>query len=438
MTATALPPSPDVLVIGAGPGGLATALWCKELGLSCAVVEAAQTVGGQLLAIPHAVHDLPGVPATSGAALRDTLVAQVARAGVPVLTGVSASLDAHALRVETRIGESRPGAVVIATGVRRRRLDVPGEETFAGEGVRWNVGDDLARWRGLRVVVIGGGDDALVHATLLVPVAASVALVFRRAAPSARRALVDAVLRDERITRIAGARVLAFEGDRALGAVRLDAPDGVRVIDADVAFVCAGPTPRSEGFGVARRPDGSVIVDRLQRTSRMGVFAVGDVCTSEAPTIATAFGQGATAAKTICAIRDGALRDALPTPATTDLLRLHALRFPARVGAYPRERALTQTLRFDVTFAVETARAASTDQLEHALDYSSVVEAIATVLERRHYHLIESVADAVASELLARFAIERVDLTVTKPAVPQAESEASITVSRARPERVRS
>lgn len=434
----ALPPSPDVLVIGAGPGGLSTALWCAELGLSCLVVDAAGAPGGQLLSIPHPIHNLPGLPSTRGEALAHTLASQVARAGVPVLLGVRAALDPHALRVESSLGESRPGAVVIATGVRRRRLHVPGEDAFEGSGVRWNLGDDPARWRGARAVVIGGGDDALVHAEMLAPHAASVTLVYRRAAPTARRALVEALDRSPTIAQRSGARVLAFEGDSALRAVRVETPDGVRAIDADVAFVCAGPVPCGEGFGVARRSDGSIVVDRLQRTSRMGVFAVGDVCSSEAPTVATAFGQGATAAKTICAIRDGALHDALRVPGTTDLLRLHGLRLPARVGAYPRERALTQTLRFDATFAVDTTLAASRDQLEHTLDYSSVAEAIETVLERRHYHLIESVAEAVATELLARFTIDRVELTVTKPAVPQAESEASITVTRARAEGVRS
>lgn len=423
--------APDVVVFGAGPAGLSAALWCADLGLRCVVLERGPAPGGQLHTVPHPMHNLPGLPGVDARAFAQSLVAQVAAAGVEVVCGVAARLHPHEREVDAGVRTLRPAAVILATGVRRRRLHVPGEDALLGRSVRFNAGDDLEAYRGARAVVVGGGDDALVHAAQLAPVARGVTVLHRSAPLRARLALASQVRADPRITLVSGAVVTSFEGEPSLRAVHAQTPDGDRRFEADVAFVCAGPVPNGEGFGVARAPDGAILVDRLQRTSRAGVFAVGDVCCSEAPTVSTALGHGAVAAKAISALRDGTLREDDPS-LDRDELRVRGLCLPARVGAYAREVGVEQTLRFDLTFMIDARAAAQVDRVERTLDYAAAAEVIREVLGRRHHHLVETVAHVVASELLARFGVAEVTVAVTKVDVPMAGAEAAVIVRRAR------
>ena len=213
-------------------------------------------------------------------------------------------------------------------------------------------------------------------------------------------------------------------------------------------------------LAVPRGPDGSVLVDRLQRTQVPGVLAVGDLCAGEAPTVPTAFGQGATAAKTLVAWREGrlawegprgagtrhggaesatqsgeALRRGTPPqeqPHPPDTLRIEGLRFPARIGAYAWEEACVQALVFDLAFEVDAARAAKDDALRDTLDYAEVAACIEGVLAAGHVRLVETVAERVAGAILERFPVTRVQVRVRKPDVPVAGAWAVVEVVRIR------
>lgn len=413
----------DAVVIGGGAAGLSAAFWCATLGLQTVVVEARPRVGGQLHDIPDPIENLPGHGPTAGAALAAALRAQCDAAGVTTLADARAALDRDAPRVTLSTGATLAArAVVLATGV-RRRLGVPGESTLAG--VHTNVGPDRARFAGARALVIGGGDDAFKHARLLAPHAREVVLVHRGERFAARDALREAVLGDARVAVRTRAVVEALEGDGRVARARVRGPDGAAELAVDAVFVCVGPEPASEGFGVATDARGYVRVDRLQRTSRPHVLAVGDVCCPEAPTIATALGHGAVAAKVIAG---GA--DAPPPAARADRLTVHGLTLPARIGVYPREWKRLQTLTFDITFEVDAAAASPTDSLRRTVDYAAVAAMTEAMLAEQHYNLIETVADLLATRLLARFDARAVGVRVTKPGVPQRHASASIEVER--------
>jgi dihydroneopterin aldolase len=327
--------------------------------------------------------------------------------------------------VEGDLPRAEVDAIVLATGVRRRRLGVPGEGALAG--LHDNVGHDPARWRGARVVVIGGGDDAFEHAALLAPHAARVVLVHRSTRFTAREALRAPVLADPAVELRTGRQVTAFHGAQSLEAVLLD--DGT-CLAADAVFCCIGPTPDSDGLGVARHPDGSVIVDRLQRTSRPGVFAAGDLCCSEAPTIPTALGHGSTAAKAIEAYLRGSARAPAPATDAGDVLRVEDLVLPARIGAYDWETTRVQSLRFALSFPVDTARAAARDALEDTLDYAAAADVVRGVLAQGHVRLVETVAERVADALLARFPLPWVRVRVEKADVPGPGARAVVDIRR--------
>ena len=99
---------------------------------------------------------------------------------------------------------------------------------------------------------------------------------------------------------------------------------------------------------------------------------------------------------------------------------------------YPREKNRHQTLTFDLDFDVDAARAAPTDALRDTIDYAAVTAVIAEVMGRQHYNLIETVAEVVATTILARFPTRRVKVRVTKPGVPLRRAAAVIEVERAR------
>src|SRR5882672_11388889 len=118
----------DVVIIGAGPAGLSAALWCDELGLDTLVLEQNEQAGGQLLSIYGPVEDYPGVRANNGREFLERFSESVGEADFDLWTNVEIeSVDLKAKRVALRSGEALQSiAIMIATGVRRRQLGIPG------------------------------------------------------------------------------------------------------------------------------------------------------------------------------------------------------------------------------------------------------------------------------------------------------------------------
>src|SRR4030081_33945 len=127
----------DVLIIGAGPAGLSAARWCDELGLDTLVLEQSEEVGGELLSVHHPIENYLGVRAANGRELRDRFVAQTKDSDFDLWTQVEiAGVDLKAKRVVLGSGEELKAiAIIIATGLRRRKLGIPGEDEFAGRGM---------------------------------------------------------------------------------------------------------------------------------------------------------------------------------------------------------------------------------------------------------------------------------------------------------------
>src|SRR5262249_43279226 len=152
----------DVLIIGAGPAGLSAARWCDELGLDTLVLEQAAEVGGQLLSVHNPIENYLGLQAANGRELRDVFAEQTTNGEFDLWTNVEIeSSDLKAQRVRMRSGEELQSiALILATGLRRRRLGIPGETEFAGRGIIESGARDREQFAGKDVCVIGGGDAA--------------------------------------------------------------------------------------------------------------------------------------------------------------------------------------------------------------------------------------------------------------------------------------
>jgi thioredoxin reductase (NADPH) len=303
----------DVIIIGAGPAGLSAALWCDELGLDTLVIEREVEVGGQLLRVHNAIENYLGVRAADGRELRDLFAAQVEDKEFDLWTQAEIeSVELRAKRLRLQSGEELQSiAIVIATGVRRRRLGVAGEEEFEGRGVLTSGKLERDAVAGEDVVVVGGGDAAAENALLLAEVCPTVTLVHRGKSLSARADFVERIKGDHRITVFTEATLRSIMGGERVEAVEVLRAGAIKPFRMAVrgVLIRVGVEPNSELFSSQLHTDerGYAVVTGEQETSVEMAFAVGDISNPRAPTVSGACGAGATAAKVI-ASRLGASR----------------------------------------------------------------------------------------------------------------------------------
>jgi thioredoxin reductase (NADPH) len=295
----------DVIIIGAGAAGLSAALWCDALGLDTLLLEAATETGGQLLNIHHAIENYLGCRAANGRELRDLFAAQVEEAEFDLWTEVEIeSVDLQAKRITLRSGEELQAiSIIIATGVRRRALDIPGEAELRGRGMIESARRDRESFAGMDVCVIGGGDAAVENALLLAEVCPTVTLVHRSKKLRARTELVERLRTNHCVTVFTEATVRRIIGAGAVEGVEIFRRGAIKPFEMAVrgVLVRIGMEPNTGLFREQLHMDerGYIITTGEQETSAGNVFAVGDVSNPLAPTISGATGAGATAAKVI-------------------------------------------------------------------------------------------------------------------------------------------
>ncbi|MFN2455632.1 MAG: NAD(P)/FAD-dependent oxidoreductase [Pyrinomonadaceae bacterium] len=297
----------DVVIIGAGAAGLSAALWCDELGLDALLIEEQPEIGGQLLRVYNRIENHLGAKAQSGRELRDVFAAQIEGCDFDLWTEVEiASVDARGKCISLRSGEQLQAiGLIIATGVRRRKLNVPGERELVGRGVIESARRDRELLAGHDVCVVGGGDAAAENALLLAEVCPTVTLVHRGRQLRARTEFVERLRAEHRITIFTEATVQRIIGEEKVEGVEILRDGAIKSFEMAVRGVVVriGVEPNTELFREQLKMDenGYVAVTGAMETSLENVFAVGDVSNPLAPTISGAVGAGATAAKTLAA-----------------------------------------------------------------------------------------------------------------------------------------
>ena len=297
----------DVIIIGAGPAGLSTAFWCDELGLDTLVLEEAEQIGGQLHRVYNPIENYLGVKAHNGEELLELFSQDVEDAEFDLWTQVSiASVDLKAKRVSLASGESLQSiAIVIATGVRPRELGVPGEREFAGKGIIESGARDRELFAGKDVCIVGGGDAAVENALLLAEICPTVTLVHRGKKLRARREFTERLQSNHCITVFTESVLTRIMGNEDVEAVEIQRKQGLKPFQLAVrgVLIRIGIEPNTDLFREQLETDekGFIKVSSQQETSVPMVFAAGDVANPLAPTISSATGAGATAAKVIAA-----------------------------------------------------------------------------------------------------------------------------------------
>lgn len=296
----------DVLIIGGGPAGLSAAIWCADLNLRALVIDEGEQPGGQLGWTFNDIRNYPGIGSIRATYLRDRIVGQAAATQTAIVRSrvVRANLVERRVLLEDR--RSFAGdAVIIATGIRRRRLGFEQESRLLGRGILQSGVGSRAEVAGRRVVIVGGGDAALENAAILSQTAEQITLVHRTATFRARREFVDAVTGKRNIRLRLSEHVTSIIGDERFEAVELSGAETNETsrVDADLLLIRIGTQPNTELFAgqVDLDSDGFIRVTADMSTSIRKVYAIGDVAFSHAPTLSTAVGTASIAAKTIAA-----------------------------------------------------------------------------------------------------------------------------------------
>lgn len=297
----------DVIIIGAGPAGLSAAIWCDELGLDTLVLEGHSEVGGQLRRIHHPINNYLGIQTANGAELRDRFADQVASAEFDLWTDVEIErADLRAKSITLRSGEVLKAiCVVIATGVRRRLLGVPGEAELVGKGVAESGHRDREFLTGKDVCIVGGGDAAVENALMLAEVCPTVTLVHRGAKLRARQEFAEKLKGNHCVTVFRNSVVRRIIGEEQVEGIEIQREGALKPLQMAVqgVLIRIGVQPNTEPFAgqISCDKQGYVIVDSQRETNLENVFAIGDVSDPIAPTIAGAVGDGASVAKVIAA-----------------------------------------------------------------------------------------------------------------------------------------
>lgn len=295
----------DLVILGGGPAGLCCAIYACRGRYRTLLLER-MVPGGQVV-LNDVIENYPGFPeGVAGWELADRMARQAQRFGAVIENAEVAVIDVSSrpLRVEPAAGEPRLArALLVATGTRHRKLEVPGEQEFLARGVSYCATCDGPLFAEKDLVVVGGGDTALEEALFLATIARRVTVVHRRDQLRAQRILQERALAHPRIEFLWSHVVAAILGDESVRAVRVrEVGTGIeREVAADGVFIAVGLTPTTDFLPpeVARDEAGFVVTDCRLMTTVDGIFAAGDVRAGAYRQIAFSVGDGALAYRNI-------------------------------------------------------------------------------------------------------------------------------------------
>ncbi|PMD73251.1 thioredoxin-disulfide reductase [Companilactobacillus nuruki] len=287
----------DVVVIGAGPGGLTAALYASRANLSVMILDRG-IYGGQMNNTA-AIENYPGFDSILGPDLSEKMYKSSTQFGADFGYGAVESVEdkGNVKIIHTDDGDYETKALVIATGSQYKKIGVPGEEELSGRGVSYCAVCDGAFFKGQDVAVVGGGDSAVEEGIYLTQLAKSVTIIHRRDQLRAQAILQDRAFKNDKIKFVWNADVkeITSEDDKVSGVKYIDKKTGEEhVVPAKGAFIYVGIDPMTtpfKGLGILDE-NGWIDTNEHMETKIPGIFAVGDVRKKDLRQIATAVGEG--------------------------------------------------------------------------------------------------------------------------------------------------
>ena len=290
----------DLIIIGGGVAGMTAAIYAARSGLSALIIEKAG-FGGQA-ALTAKIENYPSYKEIEGFQLAADIKAQVDALGVESrsadVTGLKKENDIFTVATDSDSYQSK--AVIIANGVRRRELGIPGEDKLRGRGVSWCAVCDGGFFRKKKTAVIGAGNSALGDAIYLSNLCEEVYLIFRRDYPTAAKSYMDQLEKIDNIRLMPRHIPVEIKGDFVVNALTVKNVDSGEMSDIEVngVFEAIGLIPDNDLFSELAELDnnGYIITDGEMRTKTPGLFAAGDTRQKSLRQIVTACSDGAQAA----------------------------------------------------------------------------------------------------------------------------------------------
>lgn len=294
----------DIIIIGAGPAGLSAGLYAGRSKLKTLIIEK-DISGGQISGTAF-VENYPGsIENPTGMALSERMEEQAKEYADIVFEDVEeVNLDGEIKTVKTDSKEYQAKVIIISTGAKNRKLNVPGEEEFANKGVSYCATCDGPFYQGLDIYVVGGGDAALEEANYLTRYGKSVTIIHRRDEFRASGVVVENVKNNPKIKFEYDSVVREIRGDNEVKELVLEnvktkkekiiknedgSPIGV--------FVFIGNVAQTELFkDKLEMENGYIVTDEDMKTNIKGVFAVGDTRKKAVRQAVTAASDGCIAA----------------------------------------------------------------------------------------------------------------------------------------------
>lgn len=290
----------DLAIIGGGVAGMTASIYATRSGLSTIIIEKGG-FGGQA-ALTSKIENYPSVKEIEGYELAANMKAQVDSLGVECLSADVRSLtkDGELFTVVTNADTVQARTVIIANGVRRRELGIPGEEELRGRGISWCAVCDGGFFRKKKTAVIGAGNSALGDAIYLSNLCEEVYLIFRRQTPTATKSYLDKLQDIGNIRLLPRHIPLEIKGERRVSALRVRNLDTEEEYDIEVngVFEAIGLIPDNDLFSnlVELDDNGYILADENMRTKTAGLFVAGDTRQKHLRQIVTACSDGAIAA----------------------------------------------------------------------------------------------------------------------------------------------
>ncbi len=294
----------DIAIIGAGPAGLTAGIYAGRSKLNVKIFDTG--VGGGAMATAHAIENYPGFESISGMELAKRMTNQCKKYAeikeIEVVERIETEKDGRK-RIKTENEEYIAKAVIIATGLTHKKLNIKGEKEFLGRGVSYCATCDGMFFKGKNVLVVGRGHTAVSDAIYLSDLASVVYVANKGDTFTSEQISIDLLNLKKNIKIFYNAGLKEIKGENLVKKVLInvkekDNKERESELDVDGVFIAAGEIANTEIFkvsGLNLDEKGSIIVDSLQRTNIDGIFAAGDVTNNPVKQVSVAVGSGAIA-----------------------------------------------------------------------------------------------------------------------------------------------
>lgn len=294
----------DLIIIGAGPAGLAAGLYAGRYRLDTLIIEKT-AVGGQIV-LSHTIENYPGFPGgVHTHELMDNMRKQVEDLGINIdiheITKLEIDSDVKKVYAIDKTFEAK--SLIIATGCQPKRLGVLGEERLIGRGVSYCGTCDGPFFKAKEIAVVGGGDRALEEALFLTRYASKVNLIHRKPSLRGSKILEEEAAKSGKINFILNSTLEEIEGKEKVSGVKIKniADNSLSHLACQGVFVFIGIEPSTNFLKKSLNLDdhGFIITDQNLQTTQRGVFAAGDCRQKNFRQVVTACSDGAIAASQV-------------------------------------------------------------------------------------------------------------------------------------------